>query len=60
MRAVSYAASESEHARFGFSYLDVMAPWLDAPPDVRPSLGQYLRRAFKTFERAYAGHGARV
>jgi hypothetical protein len=53
-------ADEVEHARFGFSYLDVMAPWLGAHPDVRPSLGQYLRRAFKTFEQAYAGHGARV
>lgn len=53
-------ADEVEHARFGFSYLDVMAPWLDEHPDVRASLGEYLRRAFKTFERAYAGGGAPV
>lgn len=50
-------ADEVEHARFGFHYLDVMAPWLDAHPEVRASLGAYLRRAFKTFERAYAGSG---
>lgn len=53
-------ADEVEHARFGFSYLDAMAPWLDAHPAARASLGEYLRRAFKTFERAYAGSGARV
>ena len=53
-------ADEVEHARFGFRYLDVMAPWLDAHPGVRASLGRYLRRAFKTFERAYAGSGARA
>lgn len=51
-------ADEVEHARFGFSYLDAMAPWLDAHPEVRGSLGNYLRRAFKTFERSYAGSGA--
>ena len=53
-------ADEVEHARFGFCYLDAMAPWLDAHPGVRASLGEYLRRAFKTFERAYAGSGARA
>jgi hypothetical protein len=53
-------ADEVEHARFGFTYLDVMGRWLDEHAGVRASLGQYLRRAFKTFERAYAGNGARA
>ena len=51
-------ADEAAHARFGFEYLETWASWLQARPDVRASIGTYLRRAFAVFERALSGAGA--
>jgi hypothetical protein len=45
------------HGSFGFSYLEAWAPWLEERPDVRASLGRYLRRAFAHAEKARSGLG---
>jgi hypothetical protein len=50
-------ADETHHAAFGFDYLAAWAPWLDAHPPVRASLGRFLRRAFAELERARSGAG---
>jgi hypothetical protein len=47
-------ADEILHGRFGFAYLEAWAPWLAARPEVRVSLGRYLRYAFAVVEREFA------
>ncbi len=51
-------ADEVLHGRFGFVYLESRADWLAARPDVRASVGRYLRYAFAFVEREFtAGEG---
>jgi hypothetical protein len=50
-------ADESLHAQFGFLYLELWRPWLDARPAVREAMGGFLRRAFAVLERELAGAG---
>ncbi len=47
-------ADEILHAQFGFHYLEAWRPWLDAHPDVRPSLERFLTVAFSALERELA------
>ena len=51
-------ADEVLHGQFGFHYLDAMKPWLDDHPEVRTSLGTYLRYAFAVLERDLSGRQA--
>jgi len=44
-------ADERLHAQFGFFYLESRRAWLDAHPEVKTSLGRYLRYAFAALER---------
>jgi hypothetical protein len=48
-------ADEVLHGRFGFAYLEAWKPWLDTRPEVRASIGRYLRFAFAWVERELAG-----
>ncbi len=48
-------SDEVMHAQFGFYYLEAWRPWLEARPEVRASLGRYLRHAFAVLEQALAG-----
>lgn len=43
-------ADERLHAQFGFYYLESRRAWLDARPEVRRSLGRYLRYGFAALE----------
>ncbi|APR86425.1 Hypothetical protein A7982_11774 [Minicystis rosea] len=47
-------ADEVLHGRFGFAYLEAWASWLEARPEVRASVGRYLRFAFAVVEREFA------
>jgi len=51
-------ADEVLHGAFGYHYLDAWAPWLEARPEVRRSIGRYLRRAFASLEQIRSGVGA--
>ena len=55
LRAVTrrLLADEVLHGRFGFAYLEAWSPWLDAHPEVRASVGGYLRFAFAVVEREF-------
>lgn len=46
-------ADEVLHGRFGFTYLESCAAWLGARPEVRASIGRYLRFAFAVVEREF-------
>lgn len=46
-------ADEVLHARFGFAYLDAWEPWLAPRPEVRASIGTYLRFGFAVVEREF-------
>jgi hypothetical protein len=48
-------SDEALHAQFGFHYLREWSSWLDAHPDVRPSITRYLRYAFAVLERDLSG-----
>jgi hypothetical protein len=48
-------SDETLHAQFGFHYLAEWSPWLDAHPDVRPSISRYLRYAMAVLERDLSG-----
>jgi hypothetical protein len=52
-------SDEILHGQFGFHYLEAWRPWLDAHPEVRPSLARYLRHAFVVLEDALAGSSTR-
>ena len=46
-------ADEVLHGRFGFTYLEAHADWLAERPEVRASIGRYLRFAFAVVEREF-------
>jgi hypothetical protein len=46
-------ADEVLHGRFGFAYLEAWSGWLAARPEVRASVGRYLRFAFAVVEREF-------
>lgn len=46
-------ADEVLHGRFGFIYLEACADWLAARPEIRASIGSYLRFAFAVVEREF-------
>jgi len=48
-------ADERLHAQFGFWYLESRRGWLDARPEVKLSLGRYLRYAFAALEQQMGG-----
>ncbi|MBX3224270.1 MAG: ferritin-like domain-containing protein [Labilithrix sp.] len=50
----SLLADEVLHGRFGFTYLEAWADWLEERPEVRASIGRYLRFAFAVVEREFA------
>ncbi|MGH7272808.1 MAG: ferritin-like domain-containing protein [Polyangiaceae bacterium] len=51
-------SDEVLHGQFGFHYLEAWRGWLDDHPEVRASLGRYLRHAFALLERQLSGAGA--
>jgi hypothetical protein len=51
-------SDEVLHGQFGFHYLEASRDWLERHPDVRASLGRYLRHAFAVLERQLSGAGA--
>jgi hypothetical protein len=51
-------SDEVLHGQFGFHYLEAWRDWLERRPEVRASLGRYLRQAFAVFERHLSGAGA--
>lgn len=51
-------SDEILHGQFGFHYLEAWRDWLDSHPQVRRSLGAYLRHAFVVLERQLSGTGA--
>ena len=48
-------ADEVAHGQFGFHYLEAWRPWLEERPEVRASLGRYLRYAFAVYESRHGG-----
>jgi hypothetical protein len=44
-------ADERLHAQFGYHYLESRRTWLEARPEIRRSLGWYLRFGFAALER---------
>jgi len=46
-------ADEVLHGRFGFTYLEAWSDWLAPRPDVRASIGRYLRFAFAIVEQEF-------
>jgi hypothetical protein len=51
-------SDEVLHGQFGFHYVEVWRDWLAEHPDVRASLGRYLRHAFAVFEQQLSGADA--
>ena len=51
-------SDEVLHGQFGFHYLEASRDWLERHPEVRASLGRYLRHAFAVLERQLSGAGA--
>jgi hypothetical protein len=47
-------ADEVLHGQFGFHYLTIARPWLDAHPEVQASLERYLVHAFAVIEEELA------
>ncbi len=52
-------ADERLHGQFGFFYLELCRPWLDADEETRAALGRYLRFAFAVLERELSGAGSK-
>jgi hypothetical protein len=52
-------SDEVLHGQFGFHYLEAWRPWLERHPEVRGSLGRYLRHAFTVLERQLSGVGGK-
>jgi hypothetical protein len=50
-------SDEIVHAQFGFMYLEVQKGWLERHPEVRVSIGRYLRHAFGILEQQMSGTG---
>ncbi len=44
-------SDEIAHGQLGFQYLSAVRPWLDAHPDARADVSEYLRLALATYER---------
>jgi len=51
-------SDEVLHGQFGYHYLEAWRGWLDVHPEVKVSLGRYLRHAFAVLERQLSGAGA--